>query len=284
MKIFIPSYRRADVASTPALLEASGVTDYKIVIRDTEYKAYLENFKRSNLMVVGADDHLSRVRELTRKKLRNGEWCLHLNDNIRGFIQCNKTFYKKNSFVPLEEGEKMITRKRWQPIMNEKVSFSEFLNLTILDTVRECEKRGSFIAGFASHENPAFRKQKYTDIGYVNGKALLLRNQGMSWNQSSESAGDDYGLTAAHLYKNGRIMINKWGCALNTHYQKGGTGPYEDRLPSMLRMQEEMIGKWGDLFAIKNEGNEEGRKGELRVRFRSLDQVENWRNNLKVKL
>lgn len=281
IKIFIPSYRRPNTTTTTTLLDAIKVP-YKLIVRETEYSAYRVNFPDRKLMVIGRDEGLNKAREHVRSTLKKNEWSLHMDDNVRGFVQCKKSFYKRNQVVPLSAEDKMITRANWQATMCEHVSFNEFYDLIIEDTLIQSEKRGVFLAGFSAHENPAFRAKKYTDVGYVCGKTMLMKNQGLSWCQSTESSGEDYALTAAHLYANGRILVNKWGHPLRTHYQEGGCGNYEERLPAMLRAQKELSGRYGDVFGIKNKDMPDKRQGELRIRFNSLKQVELWRKTFKT--
>jgi len=279
LKIFIPSWRRPATTTTPALLDACGI-DYKLVIRETEYAEYLKNFNKKKLLVIGAEDGLNLAREYTRSLLKKNEWCLHMDDNVLGFIQCEKKFYHAHDVVPLDDGEDMVTRAKWQPTMNHKVSFKEFYDLVVSDTVFKCVQRGAYLAGFSAHDNPAFRYRKFTDVGYVCGKTMLMCNQGLPWVQSYESSGEDYALTAAHLYENGRVLINKWGHPMRKHYMAGGCGPYDERLSAMMRAQQDLCLRYGDLFAIKNEGKEDKRQGELRLRFNSLEQVAKWRADL----
>jgi hypothetical protein len=178
----------------------------------------------------------------------------------------------------------MITRARWQPMMNVHVSFSDFFIVIVENTIAIAEERGAWLAGFSAHENPAFRARKFTDVGYVCGKTMLMRNQGLPWKQSAVSSGEDYALTAAHLFDNGRVLINKWGHPLRVHYQPGGCGPYLDRLPAMMAAQKELTERYGDLFGIKNANDLSKKQGELRIRFHSLEQVEKWRKSDHFKI
>lgn len=279
--IFIPSYNRAGspVFTTAALLQAAGVTAYKVVVRPSQYNAYVAHVAKKNLLVLPCEGGLNVAREFIRSRLKRGEWSIQFDDNVRGFIQPNRNFYRRNSEIGPGPGESMITRARWQPTMNEHVSWKEFYELVVLDTLREAERRGAWLAGFSAHENPAFRARKFTDVGYVCGKMMLMRNQGLHWNQSTESSGEDYALTAAHLYQNGRVLVNKWGHPLRVHYQPGGCGPYEERLPAMQRAQQELTQRYGDLFGVKNANSPDKKQGELRIRFNSLEQVERWRSH-----
>lgn len=283
VRIFVPSWRRPTSMTTPALLSTCGVS-CTVIVRSTEADAYKMTLRGTGhkLMVIGPDDDLTAAREAARKKLKRGEWCLQMDDNVLGFIQPKTVFYRKNQEIKLEAGETMITRTKWQPTMNVNVSFTEFYELVVSDTLREAEKRGAYLCGFSAHENPAFRGKKYSDVAYVCGKAMLMRNQGLLWKQSTESSGEDYALTAAHLYQNGRVLVNRWGHPLRRHYMPGGCGPYEERLPAMLRAQKELSGRYGDVFGIKNANAPDKKQGELRVRFNTLEQVEAWRSALRA--
>jgi hypothetical protein len=161
--------------------------------------------------------------------------------------------------------------------MCQQADFREFFDFIVEDTVREAIKRGAFLCGFSAHENPAFRAKKFSDVGYVCGKTMLMCNTGLPWYQSQESSGEDYALTAAHLYEHGRVLINKWGHPLRVHYMAGGCGPYEERLPAMIRAQQDLLGRYGNLFGVKNANAPDKKQGELRLRFHSLEQVAQWK-------
>ena len=277
VKVFVPSWRRAGSTPTLALLEASGVRA-TVIVRKPEYAAYKAAVAgRHDLLVVGPNDGLNAAREAARKTLRTGEWVLHMDDNCLGFIAPKPAFYRKNEEVRLSPGETMITRAKWQPTMNVRMDFKAWYDLVVEDTIREATRCKANLAGFSAHENPAFRSKKYSEVGYVCGKAMLMRNVGLPWIQSTESSGEDYALTAAHLYDDGRVLINRWGHPLRKHYMAGGCGPYEERLPAMLRAQTELVTRYGALFGIKNAGKADKRQGELRVRFNTTEQVAAWK-------
>lgn len=285
IKIFIPSYRRADLVSTPSLLDSVGA-DYKLVIREEEFGEYSKKFSKKKLLVIPTDtdcipgtyNGLSAAREFTRQTLKRGEWCLHIDDDMLGFVQCDAKFYKKNERILLAEGEQMITRGKWQKVLSVPVDFNAVYDLSIVDTMQEAEKRSAFLCGFSAWENPAFRGKKFSDVGYVCGGMMLMRKQSDTpWRQVEESSCEDYALSAAHLYDNGRVLINKWVYPISKIYRPGGCGTYDERLPSMLKAQHDLCERYGGLFAAKNEGKEDKRQGELRLRFNSLEQIAKWR-------
>jgi hypothetical protein len=249
-------------------------------VRKTEYKAYQETVGKNKLLVIGANDGLNAAREAVRQTLKKNEWAMHMDDNVRWFVTPQPEFYRKNEEIAPGPGEPMITRKRWSAKMNIKVDFKAFYDLCVEDSLNVAASRGAHLVGFSPFDNPAFRERKYVDVGYVCGKVMLMHNVGLPWIQSRESSGEDYALTAAHLYDNGRVLINKWGHPWRYHYQPGGCGPYEERLPSMLLAQKDLIARYGRLFGVKNEHNPDRRQGELRMRMHSLAQIESWRASL----
>jgi len=279
IKVFVPSWRRPTTMTTPSLLAQCGVT-CTLVVRKSELKAYQAVAGKHKLLVIGNNDDLTAAREAARQTLQKGEWCLHMDDNVLGFIQPETKFYARHNEIEPGPGESMITRARWQKTMNVPATFKEFYALSVEDTLRTAEERGAYLCGFSAHENPAFRGRKYSDVGYVCGKAMLMRNQGLPWKQSEKSSGEDYALTAAHLYENGRVLVNKWGHPLRRHYMPGGCGPYLERLPDMLHAQKELTARYGELFGIKNANAPDKKQGELRLRFNSAAQVVMWRLGL----
>ena len=279
IKIFIPSYNRAgsSVFTTVNLLESAGIHNYQVVVRKSQFTTYAAYISKKNLLALPGEGGLNAAREFTRSLLKKNEWSLHMDDNVRGFIMPTKKFYVNNNEVPLGKGETMITRAKWQSTLSVRVDFAQFYSMIVEDTIAKANERGAYLAGFSAHENPAFRGRKFTDVGYVCGKAMLMKNQDLPWFQSTESSGEDYALTAAHLFDNGRVIINKWGHPTRVHYQPGGCGPYEQRLPAMQNAQKELVARYGNLFGVKNANSPEKKQGELRIRFNSLEQVEKWR-------
>jgi hypothetical protein len=283
LKLFIPSYNRASTMTTPQALQQAGVRAFTVVVRSTQAKQYAAVVGAKRLLVIGPNDGLNAAREAMRQQLRRGDWCLAMDDDITGWIQPDKKFYRTHQEIPLQPDETMVTRARWQPTMNQKVPFTAFYDLIVEDTVALAEKEGAYLAGFSPHENPAFRAKKWSRCGYVCGGSMLLRNQGLPWNQTKASSCEDYALTAAHLYENGRVLINKWGHPCWTAiYSAGGCGPYEERLAAMTAAQQDLLKRYGALLGAKNQNAPEKRQGELRIRFNSLDQVAAWRAAMTV--
>jgi hypothetical protein len=278
--------------TTPDLLSQCGA-QCTLIVRKTEYKAYQATAGRHRLLVIGKDDGLNAAREAARQTLRKGEWAVHMDDNVLGFIAPKASFYKVHEEIAPTKAElelartrykpgtaPVLTRKRWQPTMNVPLDFKAFYELIVEDALKEASSRSANLVGFSAHENPQLRARKHSDVGYVCGKMMLMRNTGLPWVQSKESSGEDYALSAAFLYDDGRVLINKWGHPLRKHYMAGGCGSYEERLPAMLSAQRELTTRYGALFGIKNANAPDKKQGELRIRFHTLEQVAAWRLGL----
>jgi len=282
IQIFIPSYNRAGKTKTPALLEACDVHNYKIIVRPSQYEAYAQFHDKSNLIKLDANEGLSYAREFIRRRVKRGEWCLHMDDNVLGFQVPKVSFYRSHDHLDLGQGTWKEKCKRASKIMSRNVDFEEFYNVVIKDTIKEADKRGAALCGFAALSTGAFRLHKWIDVGYVCGKIMLMKNVGFPWRHIKVSVGEDYALTAAHLLKFGRILINKWGWPRRTHYAPGGCGTYEERLPEMIRTSVELMRRYPGLFREKPEDEHSKSKGELRIRFHNLTAVERWRKEMGV--
>jgi hypothetical protein len=278
--IFIPSYNRAGNIRTTQLLDRCGVTDYKVVVRPSQYDDYAKHLKRQNLLALDAEEGLSYAREFIRKRVKRGQWCLHMDDNVRGFGVPDEKFYR--TYDSFEQGPGSLTdvNNRWYRTLNSpNKDFIAFYHVVVEDTMREADKRGAVLCGFSALQPAAMRPQKWRDVGYVCGKVMLMKNVRFPWRHISVSTGEDYALTAAHLLEFGRVLINKWGYPKRTHYEPGGCGTYEERLPEMIRTSTELMERYPGLFRWKTRGPKgvEKTEGELRFRLHNLDQVARWR-------
>ncbi len=280
IQIFVPSYNRAGNTRTTALLDACGVTNYKVVVRPSQYADYARYLKPQNLLKLDAEEGLSYAREFIRRRVKRGEWCLHMDDNVMGFYVAEEKFYR--AYDNFERGPGGLTQinRRWDPIIKNPPGkdFKTFYRIIVEDTMREADKRGATLCGFTAQNAAAMRPHKWMDVAYVCGKVMLMKNVGFPWRHISVSTGEDYALTAAHLLKFGRVLVNGWGHPRRKHYMPGGCGTYEERLPEMKRTSAELMERYPGLFRWKTPGPRgvERFEGELRFRLHNLDQVARW--------
>jgi TET-Associated Glycosyltransferase len=283
LQIFIPSYNRAGNTRTTALLDRAGITNYKVVVRPSQYSAYAEHLNKRNLLILDAEEGLSYAREFVRKQVRRGDWCLHMDDNVQGFYVANEEFYR--AYEHFERGPGGLTEinRRWDHIIRgPNTDFTQFYRVAVTDTMHEAEKRGAMLCGFTAQQSSSMRgPHKWCDVKYVCGKVMLMKNVGFPWRHITVSTGEDYALTAAHLLKFGRVLVNNWATPRRRHYMPGGCGTREERLPEMVRTSAELMRRYPGLFREKTAGPKgvESTEGELRLRLHTLEQVAAWRAN-----
>jgi hypothetical protein len=281
--IFIPSYNRAGNTRTTELLDACGVTNYKVVVRPSQYKVYTQHLKKENLLVLDAEEGLSYAREFVRKLVKRGTWCLQMDDNVQGFYVCNEKFYKLYDHIERGPGGLTQINRRWDNIIRgPNTDFTTFYRVAVEDTIREADKRGAALCGFTAQQSSSMRgPHKFCDVKYVCGKTMLMKNVGFPWHHISVSTGEDYALTAAHLLEFGRVLVNNWATPRRHHYMLGGCGTREERLPEMIRTSAELMKRYPGLFREKTTGPKgiESTEGELRLRLHTLEQVAAWRTS-----
>jgi hypothetical protein len=284
IQIFIPSYNRAGKLKTTALLDACGITHYKVIVRPSQYDDYAQYFKPQNLLKLDAEEGLSYAREFTRKRVKRGDWCLHMDDNVHGFSMANEKFYRTYDHYEKGPGSLAEISKRWYYTINTptSVDFLTFYRAIIEDTIREADKRGAPLCGFSALTPASMRAHKWVDVGYVCGKVMLMKNVGFPWRHIAVSTGEDYALTAAHLLEFGRVLINKWGYPKRGHYAPGGCGTHEERLPEMISTSAELLRRYPGLFCEKGRGlkGTERVEGELRLRLHNVAQIAGWQSQM----
>ena len=281
MKIFIPSYNRPLTATTPALLDDCGV-DYILVLRPSQVKLYRENPRFRNnphchIAVTDGELGLAAARESCRSIVAPGEWCLQLDDNIRGFTAAERSFYTSTDDVGCQP-----PRADYDQVLNVPVSFNQFYQHIVEDSIIVAEERGANIIAFSPHENPYFRRFKFRSVAYTQNKAVLLRNSGISWDQSNgHDAMEEYALCAAQQLEYGQVLVNYYGRPVARHYEPGGLGPYQARLPAKIAACEDLLHRFSGFFRRACAKRSQGiKEGELMLRWRTLDQIEKWRRTM----
>jgi hypothetical protein len=271
VKIFIPSYNRPWTATTPQLLDAEG-TPYVLILKDREQADLYRNnpaFRQSKIAILDGGG-IADAREACREELNHGEWCLQMDDNVRGFRAAEPDVYRHHEKPEVSPGERP-TRRQYGRVLNIEVSFQRFHDQVLLDSIAEAERRGAYIVGFSPFDNPTFQYKKWNDVSYVQNKVVLMRKTEMAWDQSNGfPAMEEYALLAAHLLKYARVLVNKWAHPIAGHYEPGGLGPLAERLPAKRAACADIQARFPGLFLPQ-------RDGDLLLRWRELDQIERWR-------
>lgn len=270
--IYIPSYGRHDTIKTPLYLSKKNVP-YKVLLHTNECKEkYLKGGRVDprSIIVTGAKRGVTNQRNwLVDNLAKLGEWYITLDDNIGGFKRVVDKYY--SSKKKLDVNSNYITQADY----NQKVEADEMVELFKKD-ILVAEKIHAEYTGFATVDNYFFNSKKYKPVGYVISKASAIKHQGLRYDEKI-LAMDDYGFTAQQLVRNHCVLINSWVKPIAGHYEKGGIGTYEERVPKKRKDAAYLIKKYPGLFRYKKKSGCDA-LSELQIRFHSVKQVERWLN------
>lgn len=247
MKVFIPS------TGTPSRLFTHNAfpkhVELTAVFHNVEQSLGFINMDdwtaKNHVLISGVNTGYIGQMQWIENLVKEGEWFLKADDNIRAFIGA--------------DGNALSQETAWQ-IINEAIN--------------EAEKRGAKLVGFATVDNPFFRKAKYRDVGFCMGKMYAQKK--VSGITPSGTILDDYERTAQHLERFGRVLVDNSLHSKSKHYEKGGIGTWDERLPQKMKSVKYLMERFPGLYRIKEKaGKEHG--SEMQMRFTSLDQVERWR-------
>ena len=203
--------------------------------------------------------------------VKPGEWVAFVDDDLLGFTALPEPYYGAQSVesaMSMPETRKAMSKAyseaaitRWQEIVE--------------DTIAEADGVGANLCGFAPSENPFFRQRKWLHCGRVRGEMFLIRRTEL---QVPVCHHDELWITAAHLARDGCVVINRFAHCASQSWTAGGHGTKEDRLAIMRRDRRELLRAYPALFAEKES---EGMP-EVRFRVNTLDGARRWREDMET--
>ena len=274
--IYIPSYNRAKTIKTTKWLDQSGI-DYKVLLHTDKCKndyiaAGIVNEK--NIIVTNQPKGITNQRNWICKNLaKHGQWYISLDDNISGFKRVVDKYFDTKKSLPVESKE--ITQKDY----NKPISALEFIQILHKD-IEVAEKIKAEYIGFSTVDNYFFNSKKYKTVGYVISKAVAIKYNGLDYDVKLEAM-EDFGYCAEQLIKNNAVLINSWMKPVCNHYEAGGIGTYEQRLPRKIIDCAYLMNKYPNFFRYKVKKGCHP-KAELQIRFNNPKQIIQWKiQNLK---
>jgi hypothetical protein len=273
--IYIPSYNRASSIKTTKYLDRANVP-YKVLLHSDECrKNYLDAgiVKDENIIVTHAPFGITNQRNWMVDNLaKQGDWYISLDDNIRGFKRVVDKYYETHK--KLDVTRKDITQQDF----NHEIEADELIELMEKD-IKLCDELKIEYLGFATVDNFFFNSKKYKTVGYVISKAVAIKYAGLRYDINLEAM-EDFGYCAEQLKKNNAVLINSWIKPIAGHYEAGGIGTYEQRVPRKIIDCEYLMKKYPNLFRYKEKKGCHP-KAELQIRFHSPKQVIEWKKTLK---
>src|SRR5258706_4469197 len=263
MKVIIPSKGRSTAISTHKLF-----TDYLVVVHNQEeFDAYLKNSSIDPDKLVNANCPFggANIRNWILEHLvEDGEWFVMADDNHEFHIAVNE----ENYMNPICRDRRAFETKI------EEVDFWKIAN----DTMKEAEKVGTNLCGFAIVDNYFFREKKFRHVGFCVGKITLIKKTSLRFDAVMKAM-DDYEFTAANLKRFGKVVINNYLFPIAKHNAPGGIGTYKERLNNKLRECRYLMDKYPKMFRYKTKAGCHP-LAEIQMRFTSIKQVDKWRKTI----
>lgn len=249
MKIFIPSYGRAGIISTPFLLED---LEWNVVVHDeSEAKSYKRLLPKGKIIVSGVELGIAKQRNwIINNLVGEDEWFCFMDDNIKTFWRVHPNFYNQEG-IPTKFFNHAFWDKRYRHNTLPSVL------LAILEETRDKAKMlGAKLAGFATTDNPFFRALKWRSKGFVCTKAALIQKTTLRFDERF-FAKDDVDFSAQNLDRYGCVLVNNYLYPKAAHHQPGGIGNRDVRqhyssVEALLLAQ-----KWPELCAVRKKDSEE---------------------------
>lgn len=275
MRVFIPTKGRYDTISTHQVFDGA---DYYIVVHsDKERAQYITNptVEAAHVVVSGVKADacgLTRQREwVCENCVEPDEWFIFADDNIKALTAVAEGYYESKR-LPVQDGNGPI----WKEVYSRTCSVERFMEIA-QETRKVAERVGAHWCGFATTPNYYFRGTKWRYAGYVIGKLTVSHNVGVPFDHTISM--EDFNNTAEHLYRFGAVAINNFAWPVAGHYEGGGMGHYEERVPIRKQDVQMLLRKWPGLFRVKNRPGFE-LDTDLALRIHSSKQIAKWRRGL----
>lgn len=279
MRVFIPSYNRANAINSHRLFAGCDVT---VVLQDEQQvTAYREagHVNDGTRIVTSNVKGIAAQREFIHNELATeGEWYVSIDDNVKALTGVPKPYYDEPEINTARKGKEEF----WRTQFSTQLLPKQFMEMAE-DTVRHAEEVGAHYCTMAVVDNAYFRQQKFRYVGATVGKLAILHrsieNKGF-WDKSIVAI-DDYQYGAEQVFQHGKVVINNFIFPKAKHYQAGGLGTYSERSAARRGDVERLMNTYPDYFRVKD------RKGfdagtELAVRLTSAKQVEQWRAQMRA--
>lgn len=282
MNIFIPTKNRADIISTDKLFPKALV----VVHNKEQYAKYAKYADRVSLENVISTSNtkpdaygLTRQREWCMKRTQPGEWVLFADDNIHELWGIPDPYYATEELVEIRKAigapDLAAVVNKYRPKDKRVMSAQRFLDYVVPECIDKAESVGAHMVGFSVTDNPLFRVKKWGTTSYVSGKMFLLQNTGMPWDHTITM--EDFRNSAWHLREYGRVVINRYIHPRATHYQAGGMGTKNERIPYRLKDIQNLMSEFPGLFRMKGRGEA---YPDLSIRIHGEKSIDRWRNEL----
>jgi hypothetical protein len=275
LKVLIPSYKRGGTIKTHLIFQDYPELFEPHIIIHNHDQEYFDNPNiKCQIHISNAPSGVVNQRNWVLENLiEDGEWFVMADDNIDEFTVVEKDYYYEET---LDVKDKSNTF--WNKVFAKRLEGKEMYDYFTED-IQIAKDNKAYLIGFATTPNPFFRERKYRYVGYVLSKAILMCKTDFRWD-TNVLAMDDYQLSAEHTYRYGKVVINNYIKPMAKHYQAGGIGTYEARLPKKIRDCKYLKARYPGFFRYKEKSGKHP-LAELQITMTSEAQVEKWRFIMK---
>jgi len=261
--IYVMSKGKPDTASTYAWFKKYNFKNYVTILCMEDNRAkYLHNYGGKYRKAPRRITNLSRKREWSLNRFtKPNNWMLMMCDNVLSVKAVDLGIENPTK----QDFEREISPQELLTIANKNAKHADFIDANLF--------------GFASNSNHFFRKKHFREVGFVWGKIVGMKRDGMKWEHSQNDM-DDYVSTAESLKHCGKVWIDNYVYAHSKRFEKiGGNGSYEKRVAGKIKAAKFLVENYGGLFRYKNRPGLVP-KSEVQMRFTSTMQVAGWRTEI----
>lgn len=271
MKIIIPSHGRPSRIRTHLMFPAG--TDYYVVVGDkSEAAAYKLNktIDPARIVVHGQGYGIGKARDwILRNMVEEDEWFVMSDDNNDIIHKVSPLYYDKPVMHDFDN-------RKLDAIYKEACSWPDFMRAVEAD-VREAAKHNLRLIGYATNSNPFFRKRKYRYVGHVTTKLCVIKKSQFVNFEREMMVREEMQYCADNHFAFGGALINNYIYPNGKHYEAGGIGSNERRIPLKIKENAWLMRTYPGLFRYHNKAGVPANT-ELVYAFTKPEQVQAWRN------
>lgn len=260
MRVFIPSSGRQSIISSNVLFPEATIVLHSEEDRERYIAAGRVDAER--IVVSGQERNLSKQRNWILDNLvQEDEWIVMADDNLQRVTATIPLYYALDR---LSEAQAKETEEVTQELLK-----------TILSELQgKAEEEGARLAGFRTTDNPFFGRKKW-GLGFVRGKMYIMKKSEVRHDETF-SVMTDWEFTCKHLLNDGKTLVNKYVFPFGPHYQEGGIGSLESRVPERRKNCVRLMQRYPGLL-LYNEKKNMPTGSDVQLRFNSAEQMDKWR-------
>jgi hypothetical protein len=271
MKAYIVTKGVIDRLHTHKLFKAAGI-DYTWVTHARPNAKRIEEIDDAPIILSHAPDLVTQRNFLLDKIIPDGEWYIGADDNIQKLTMVHPSLYLFKSLDVGGPVPKGFTS--WREVYRAAFPIKSF-GLVMEALRRSIEKNKTIYGGFASNENPMFRKNHYGYRRFVKSKLYVLRNTPGA--RFKGVCGHDSYLSAYVVAHYGKVVVNTYIHPVANWYEAGGLGKLEERRAHLERSMANTMAEFPGLVAKAS-----GPNSALKFLRTSDAAVANWQRQHKA--